>query len=146
MKPPQLWFVGSQKAIADVALIEKQDCQKFIDTIYITENQIHRLENHRYIEESASLFTIKLEYQKGANKLTSVAKQYLDLDVAENSQHYSQQLAQMLQEKAQLFKKRSETVENGKGVKQIFNLLEQMDLVTKQRQNLITAIEKQCNF
>jgi putative protein kinase ArgK-like GTPase of G3E family len=146
LKLPQMLFGNSQRANADVAdvAIAKQDCQKLIDTIYNLENQIHQSENHRYIEESAPIFTIDLEYQKGSEKLNSVAEEYLALNVAENSQSYTKQMAAKLQEKAQLFHARTEIVENNQGVKEIINLLEEMDRVTEERQNMISGIKKQC--
>jgi hypothetical protein len=143
LKLPQILFGSSQRANADVA-IEKQDCQKIIDTIYSLENQIYQIENHRYIEESAPIFTIKLEYQKGSEELSSVAEEYLALDVGKNSQNYTKQMAEKLQEKAQLFQVRTEIMENSQGVKQIINLLEKMDRVTEERQNMISGVKKQC--
>lgn len=143
LKLPQIWSGNTQRTKFDV-MIEKQDCPKLIDTIYSVENKIYQSENHRYIEEVAPIFTIKLEYEKGAKKLNSVAQQYLALDVGKNSQFYTQQLAQKMQEKAQLFQTRTEITENSKGVKQILNLLAQMDRLTQEKQNLIENVKKQC--
>jgi hypothetical protein len=143
LKLPQMLFGDSQPANADLA-IEKQDCQKLIDTIYDLENQIHQSENHRYIEESAPIFTIELEYEKGSEKLNSVAEEYLGLNVAENSRDYTQKMAVKLQEKAQLFQARTKIVENNQGVKEIIDLLEEMDRVTEERQNMISNVKMQC--
>lgn len=140
---PQIWFGNTQRANAD-AIIEQQDCQKIVDTIYSLENQIHQTENHRYLEEVSPIFTIKLEYQKGAEKINSVAEQYLALDIAESSRNYTKQIAEKLQQKAQLFQTRTEITENSKGIKEIVNLLEKMDRVTAERQNMIEGVERQC--
>ena len=141
---PQRWFNVPQKAVADIA-IEKQDCQQLKDIIYQTENQIYKVENHRYIEEVSPLFTIKLEYEKGAKELSSAAEQYSSLELAENSRHYTEQIAQKLDKKSQLFQDRTKAIANRQGMKKIPDLLNEMDRVTEQRKNLITVIKKQCD-
>ena len=141
---PQTWLSVPPKAVADIA-IENQDCQQLKDLIYSTENKIYQAENHRYIEEVSPIFTIKLEYEKGAKELSSAAEQYSSLDISENSQHYAEKIAQKLQKKSQLFQDRTKVVKNSKGIQKIADLLKQMDRVTEQRKNLITIIKKQCN-
>ena len=141
---PQTGFNVPQKAVADIA-IEKQDCQQLKDIIYQTENQIYQAENHRYIEEVSPLFTIKLEYEKGAKELSSAAEQYGSLDIAENSQYYTEKIARQLDKKSQLFQERTKAIANRQGMKKIPDLLNEMDRVTEQRKNLITIIKKQCN-
>lgn len=125
--------------------IEKQDCQRVIDTIYSTENSIYKLENHRYIEEISPVFTIKIDYKKGAEKLDSAAKKYRELEVAESTKPYTQAIADKLEQKAELFTNRSEAEENSKGIKKVIYLLDEMDRATEQRQQLIDALERQCN-
>ena len=143
VKIPQTFLGNSLHNNSNLTLALK-DCQKLIDAIYLGENKIYQIENHRYIEEEAPIFTIKLEYTKGAKQLQSVANRYLKLDVAENSQQYSNQIAQKLQEKAQLFQHRTEIKEDSQGVEEILNLLRKMDRVTAQRQSAIDAVKQQC--
>ncbi len=138
--PPQRVQV-SELVAAD---IDSKDCSKLLDTIYLVENQITQLDNHRNIEETSPLFTIKLEYQKGAEKLREYASVYEELGLAEKSKIYSKKIAEKMQEKADYFDQRAKIKEDKEGAKQILQLLKKMDRVTQEQETIIEAIERQC--
>lgn len=123
-----------------------QDCQKLINQIYLGESQIYNLENHRYLEVVATPKNINQSYQKGAEKLKSSAKQYLELDINSESKYYSELLANKLQEKAQLFEQRSKITTDTKNKQKINQLLGKMDQVTQARLKAIESIENKCNL
>ncbi|MGK7896807.1 MAG: hypothetical protein AB4372_25145 [Xenococcus sp. (in: cyanobacteria)] len=126
--------------------ITLEDCQELINQIYLSESQIHNVENHRYIEAVSSSQHINLDYQAGAKKLQEVAEQYLTLYLNSESGNYSQKLAKKLQEKAQLFETRSEITADAKNQSEIKQLLDKMDSVTKERLNAIESLENQCEL
>lgn len=126
-------------------ILGERDCQELLNRIYAQENQIYLIENHRYLEESSSLFTIKLEYQQAGERLNTVAEHYLNSDLTDKGRFYGNRIAQLLQTKAQLFEERANFQENGKNIKKIADILKQMDRVTEQRKGIISAVKKQCN-
>ena len=140
----QLVWSDSQKTIEN-SFIEPQDCQVLIDKIYQIENKIYQIENHRYIEETFTASNTKAKYQEGAAKLNATAKEYLSLNVSSNSQNYTQQLAETLVDKAQLFQQRTKIPEKNQKLQKVRRLITKMDRVTQHRRNLINAVEKQCN-
>lgn len=128
------------------ANIDTKDCPRLLDTIYIVETEIAQFDNHRNIEEVSPLFTIKLEYQKGADKLKKYAAVYQELKLTNKSKIYTQNIAQKMQTKAKLFERRIKITENKKGIKEILELLKKMDRVTYEQQTIVEGIEKQCNL
>jgi hypothetical protein len=130
------------------ALISRRDCQPLLDTIKETENAIYQQENHRYIEEEAPLFAIQLEYHKGFQKLREQLVKYENLAAKESeniyAQNYGNQIAEQLKKKAELFKERIKIKPDKVGRKKIYELLEEMDKVTAERQKLIEQVEQQC--
>lgn len=136
-KLPQKIFNNSKTAIS-LPEIAKQDCQQLTNTIYASENRIHSLDNHRYLEEITPLVNRKLEYEKASKKLKFAANRYLKLNVTKQSQHYSQKIAQTLQEKAQLFEERTKTIKSNS------TLVQKMDRLTEERKELINFVKKQC--
>ena len=139
-------LITSQKIQSSALLadIDLNDCSKLLDTISLAQNKITLLDDHRNIEETSPLFTIKLEYQKGSEKLREYASIYEGLDVTEKSKIYSQNIAQKMQEKADYFDQRIKIKENKEGAKQISQLLKKMDRVTQEQQTIIEDIERQC--
>lgn len=123
-----------------------EDCQELINQIYLSESQIYNLENHRYLEAVSSSKNINLDYQTGAKKLREISEQYLTLDLNPESEHYSQKLAEKLQEKAQLFETRSEITTGNKSKQEIKQLLNKMDAVTQERLHAIESLESQCDL
>ena len=121
------------------------DCSKLIDTIYIQESKIYNLENHRYLEIITTPKFLSSDYQKGAEVLKETAKEYLQLDLNPESEYYSQIIANKLQEKAQLFEQRSESITDNKEQQKVVQLLDKMDIVTQERLKAIASIEEQCN-
>ena len=126
--------------------ISPEDCKQIIDTIYQTENQIYRVENHRYLEGIIPVSNIKEEYKKGAAKLQSAADEYSRMKSAEAGKYYINQIIEKIEEKAQLFRARTEIGNNNERFKEVVDLLSKMDQVTSDRQSIISNIEKKCNF
>lgn len=125
-------------------ILEDRDCQKLLDKIDLEEQQIAQIKNHRYLEKTASPFTIDLEYQQEAAKLNTLAEQYLNLNLTKNGQIYRNNIAQSLQTQAQLFQDRTKMRENSRNIPKIDNILKQMDRTIEQRKNMISTIKKQC--
>ncbi|ELS04577.1 hypothetical protein Xen7305DRAFT_00043120 [Xenococcus sp. PCC 7305] len=130
----------------EIAVLNIEDCQQLINEIYLGENKVYNSENHRYIEVVSTPQNIVESYQKGAKELNSVSQQYLDLNLNPESKHYSQIIANKLQEKAKLFEQRSEISTDSKNKRKINRLLDKMDLVTKERLNAIESVENQCDL
>ncbi len=126
--------------------LDPKDCSKLLDTIYLVETEIAELDNHRNIEETSPLFTIKIEYQKGGDKLREYALLYEGLELTEASKVYTKNIAQKMQNKANLFDKRIKIKEDKEGIKKILELLKQMDRVTYEQQTIIEGIERQCDL
>lgn len=143
---PQLTsFKNSYKVVANNVSISEEDCQQIIDKIYLTENQIYRVENHRYLEGIIPVSNIKEEYKKGAAKLQSAADEYSRMKSAESGKYYINQIIEKIEKKAQLFRARTEIGTSNERFKEVVNLLSQMDQVTSDRQSIISNIEKKCN-
>jgi ABC-type transport system involved in multi-copper enzyme maturation permease subunit len=126
--------------------VDKKDCPAIIDTIYQSENSIYNYENHRYIEESSPLFTIKVEYEKGAKKLANEIKAYDKLKLADKSQQTIEKIKRSIREKADLFNKRSKLNINHKAFDTISGLIADMDGVTQSRLEIINEIKNQCSI
>lgn len=124
--------------------IDNLDCPVLIDIIYQTENSIYNYENHRYIEESSPLFTIKIEYEQGAEKLKNETKKYAQLKVGEKTQKTIAQIQQKLHKKADLFLQRTKINLENRGFDRIANLLTEMDRITQARLEIIDGVKKQC--
>jgi hypothetical protein len=125
--------------------ISVEDCSLLLDTIARTENRSDRQENHRYIEEEAPLFTLKLDYQQGAQQLREQSRQYSNLKLQKNTANHAKKIAQKFQEKAELFEQRIKIKENEVGKKEIYKLLNRMDRVTEERQQLIELVKQKCS-
>jgi hypothetical protein len=128
----------------ELIAIPSQDCPKLFNLINKTEKAIEREENHRYIEEEVPLFSIKLEYQKGLEKIREQAVQYKNEKWQKNSEIYAQEIARQLEAKAKLFEQRINAKADRSGREKIYQLLEEMDEVTTERQNLIRTVRQQC--
>lgn len=126
----------------DFPALAQKDCPSLLNVIYNTQN--NQLENHRYIEEVAPLFTIKLEYKKGIDFLKSEADQYSKLIVEPETKYYTTKIAEKLRQKADLFEQRVQINLNQDKLKDVLNLLDEMDKVTKERMDLITEVKNQC--
>lgn len=100
---------------------------------------------HRYIEEKVHLFVIKLDYEKGAQRLREQSRQYTNLKLQKNTADYANKIANKLQAKAELFEQRVEVQENKAGRKEIYRLLDRMDRITEERQQLIELVKQKCN-
>lgn len=124
--------------------IDPTDCDLLVDKIYQAENQVYKFENHRYIEEVSPLFTIKIEYQKGAEKLREQAQQYQNLKLQPTTLKTVNKIAQKLTEKAHLFEDRVQQQAGQSGTKEILKLLDKMDRVTEERFTLIDRVKQQC--
>ncbi len=143
---PQASLVGNKyRVVANNIAISAKDCKSIIDKIYLTENQIYKVENHRYLEGIIPVSNIKEEYKKGAAKLQSAADEYAQMKSAESGKHYTNQIIEKIEKKAQLFRARTEIGNNKERFKEVVDLLSQMDQVTSDRQSIISNIEKKCN-
>jgi hypothetical protein len=125
--------------------LDIQDCPVLIDTIYQTENSIYNYENHRYIENSSPLFTIKVEYEKGAEKLKNEIPKYKKLKVGDRTQKSIARLQQQLNDKANLFLQRTKLNLENRGLDRINNVLTEMDRTTQARLEIINGIKQQCS-
>ncbi|BAU64128.1 hypothetical protein STA3757_14970 [Stanieria sp. NIES-3757] len=141
-------FLGlNQNVVKGNLNVDLFDCPSLLETIYQDENQIHQFENHRYIEEVAPIFTIKIEYEQGAKKLREQAEKYQNLKISAKSINLSQEISQKLLEKAHLFEERVKIAADKSGTKQILKLLAKMDRITEERLKLIDLVKQQCaNF
>jgi phosphotransferase system glucose/maltose/N-acetylglucosamine-specific IIC component len=137
------WGLNQNVAQADLN-VDLFDCPSLVETIYQNENQIYKFENHRYIEEVAPLFTIKIEYEQGAKRLQEQAKKYQNLKISAKSTPVIQEISQKLLEKAHLFEERVKIEAGSSGTKQILKLLEKMDQVTEERLKLIDLVKQKC--
>lgn len=140
-------FTPAQKlsAAAIVKDLEDQDCVKLLDTTNLLKSKLEKLDDHRNIEETSPLFTIKLEYQQGATQLRESASKYEGLNLTEKSKVYSQKIATKMQEKANFYEARTKIVSDKEGTKKILQLLKKMDRVTQERETAIATIEKKCS-
>lgn len=125
-------------------LLSQEDCPTLIDTVYNTENAIYRLENHRQIESSSLAADLANNYLKGAQHLNQVAQKYQGLPVTVATKSYTWKAAGLLQKKADLFQERINLQNTKSSDSKVESLLQQMDLVTEERQSLISALEEQC--
>lgn len=138
-------FLGLNQNVAQGDFnVDLLDCPSLLETIYQDENQIHQFENHRYIEEVAPIFTIKIEYEQGAKRLREQAEKYQNLRISTKSINVTQEISQKLLEKAHLFEERVKITVNSSGTKQILKLLAKMDLITEERLRLIDLVKQQC--
>lgn len=126
-------------------MISNADCLPLTNAIKQTESNIGLKENHRHLEETAHLFTIKLEYQKAAKKLTEQAKLYSNLELSIDSQPYSQKIAANFAKQADLFRQRTAITTNKAGIKQVYKILEKMDRVNQERLRLVNQVKRQCD-
>ena len=126
-------------------LISPTDCLLLTNAIRETENRIGEKENHRYLEEVAHLFTIKLEYQKAAQKLKEQVKIYHNLELSPEAEKYTHQIGTKFQEQSELFLQRNAITTNKEGVKKVYKLLEKMDKIDRERLRLIERVKQQCN-
>lgn len=144
---PQSSFLGKNyRVVANNVSINQDDCKQIIDTIYVTENQIYKVENHRYLEGIIPVSNIKEEYKKGAEKLQSAVDEYSQIKSTESGKYYINQIIEKIEKKAQLFRARTEIGNNNARFKEVVDLLSQMDKVTSDRQGIISNIEKKCNI
>ena len=127
------------------AIIPKTDCLLLTNVIKQTENQIGEQENHRYLEKTAHLFTIKLEYQKAAQKLKEQGKIYNNLELSPEAQNYTRQIGTKFKEQSELFSQRNTIKTNKEGVKKVYKLLKKMDKIDQERLRLIDEVKQQCN-
>lgn len=127
------------------ALISQQDCLPLTNAIQQTESQIGQQENHRYLEETAHLFTLKLEYQKAADKFQEQVKIYKNLELSAEAQKYAQQISTRLEEQSKLFTQRKTITTNKEGIKKVYKLLDKMDKLEQERLRLIEQVKQQCN-
>ena len=134
-----------QKKQAVNIIIPQADCLLMQNAIKQTESKIGKSENHRYIEDTAHLFTIKIEYQKAAQKLKEQAKIYNNLELSPQAQNYSRQIGEKLQEQSELFSQRTAIRTNREGIKKIYKLLKKMDKIDRKRLRLIDRVKQQCN-
>lgn len=126
--------------------LDSQDCPQLLDAVNLVKSETAKLANHRNIEETSPLFTVKLEYQKGAAKLQEAANIFEQLNLATNSKKYTQNITQKLQEKADYFVQRSNVKEDKTGTKQIEKLLKKMDRATLEQQLIFDNIERKCSI
>ena len=146
-KLPQSASVGNNlRAGANNSEISDEDCKNIIETIYSTENQIYRVENHRYLEGIIPVANIKEEYKIGAAKLQSAADEYSQMKTTGEGKQHINQIVGKIEEKARLFRARTEIGNNNERFKEVVDLLSQMDKVTSDRQSIIGDIEKKCNI
>lgn len=124
--------------------ISVEDCSLLLNTINATENTGNRQKNHRFIEEQAPLFTLKIDYQKGAQQLREQSRQYRNLKLHKNTEIYVDEIAQKSLEKAELFEQRINIKENEVSKQEIYKLLDRMDRVTKEKQQLIELVKRKC--
>lgn len=134
---------NSQNATSQIN-IAPRDCLLLLDTIARTEYKGDRQEDHRYIEAEAPLFTLKLDYQKGAQQLREQARQYTNSNFQKSTADHANKIAKKLQEKAELFEQRIKIKENEVAEKEIYQLLDRMDRVTEERQELIELVKQKC--
>ena len=127
------------------AIIPATDCLPLTNAIEQTESKITGQENHRYIEETAHLFTIKLEYQKAAKKLKEQAQLYKKLTLSPESQQYTQKISDEFQKQSDLFSERTTIITNKTGIKKVYKLLEKMDRIDQERLRLINQVKQQCS-
>ncbi|AFZ34022.1 hypothetical protein Sta7437_0412 [Stanieria cyanosphaera PCC 7437] len=138
-------LVGLKQNIAQADInVDLFDCPSLLETIYHNENQVYQFEKHRYIEEVAPLFTIKIEYEQGAKRLREQAGKYQNLKISSKSINVVQEISQKLLEKAHLFEERVKIKADSSGTKQILKLLEKMDQVTEERLRLIDRVKQKC--
>jgi hypothetical protein len=134
------------KLIAQNIKVDRADCPQLIATINKSNQLLEEVEDHRYIEEAAPIFTIKIEYEKGLNQLKKEAQEFSNLELQNNSKYYADSIAYNLNKKAQLFQERMDfKVEGNKNTQDVYKLLEQMDKFTSERLKLISQVKQQCN-
>jgi hypothetical protein len=139
-------FLGLNQDVAQSNFdFDLTDCPSLLEAIHQNENQIYKFENHRYIEEVAPLFTIKLEYEQGAKKLRTQSEKYQNLALSEKSINLTARISQKMLEKANLFDDRVKIGASSSSNKQILKLLEKMDRVTEERLKLVDRVKQQCN-
>ena len=124
--------------------ISTTDCLPLTNTIQKTEILIGQKENHRYLEETAHLFTIKLQYQKAADKLKEQAQIYNNLELSADAKEHAQKIATKFQEQSDLFTQRTTITTNKAGIKQVYKILEKMDRVDQERLKLINQVKQKC--
>ena len=126
--------------------IDSQDCSQLLAAVNLVKSETAKLADHRTIEETSPLFTVKLEYQKGAAKLQESATRLEQLNLATNTKKYTQNIVQKLQEKADYFVQRANVKEDKAGAKQIDKLLKKMDRATLEQQVMLDKIEQKCSI
>lgn len=139
-------YLGFQKPPHTIHIVLSQsDCSTLAQAIKQTESKIHEETNHRFLEETAHLFTIKLEYQKVAEQLQEQAQVYNNLELSADAETYAQQISTNLQEQSELFIQRNKITPNKEGIKKVYKLLNKMDKLDQERLRLVNQVKQQCN-
>lgn len=139
-------YLGFKQKIEPISIVfSTTDCSTLTEAIQQTDIQIDEQANHRYLEETAHLFTIKLEYQKVADKLKEQAQIYSDLSLSPEGQSYARQISQKFQALSELFIQRNTITPNKEGIKKVYKLLERMDELDRERLLLVNQVKQQCN-
>lgn len=125
--------------------IQPEDCPIILQTIAREQEELAFYNNHRYIEEKAPLFTIKIQYERGAEILREEAKQFAKLPINKNSKYYTNKIAEKLNEKAELFEQRVKAKPGIDSPEKVLDLLNRMDRVTEERLNTLEQVKKQCS-
>lgn len=139
--PAFLGFIENQTNNISVA---KNDCPVILDTIYETENAVYSYENHRYIEQTSSMFDINSDYKKGAKKLREQILKYQNLKLQNSSRKDIDLIVNTLKVKAELFEKRVNISPYNSETDNVSGILAEMDKVTKERLKLVDALKSEC--
>ncbi|MGK7951376.1 MAG: hypothetical protein AB4368_21980 [Xenococcaceae cyanobacterium] len=139
-------YLGFKQKIEPISIVlSTTDCLTLTEAIQQTDSQIDEQANHRFLEETAHLFTIKIEYQKVADKLKEQAQIYRNLSLSPEGQSYARQISQKFQALSELFIQRNTITPNKEGIKKVYKLLERMDELDRERLLLVNQVKQQCN-
>ncbi len=139
-------YLGFKPKIEPISIVlSPTDCLTLTEAIRQTDTQIDEQANHRFLEETAHLFTIKLEYQKVADKLKEQAQIYSKLSLSPEGESYARQISQKFQLLSELFIQRNTITPNKEGIKKVYKLLERMDELDRERLLLVNQVKQQCN-
>jgi hypothetical protein len=131
----------------EVSENDREECNRLLDNIYLSEDTIYKIENHRYIEQLSTDFFVFLEYKKGAERLNIMANKYDELQLNNGLKKYSTAIAIDMRKKAELFAERSALeTKIGTTKSKIKKLLVKMDRVTEQRKETIDRVKQQCKI
>ena len=140
------FYLGLKEATEPINIVlSAEDCSTLTRAIQQSNREIDERANHRFLEETAHLFTIKLEYQKVADKLKEQAQIYNDLPLSPEGQTYAQEISQKFQSQSELFMERNTITPNKEGIKKVYKLLQKMDKIDRERLVLVDRVKQQCN-